>query len=169
MPRICRRESLQLQQTSTTAGRKLVQPQSETVRKHRFQQVSITYRDLVRNLWIRVVFAWNNVSVANSRSCGRWCLVQAATVFLPTIRFEVHALGFGRFDRSLSLQPRMNSVSVVVTLEGRQFQFQICRRPEQKMVEAFTTNRSILWRSPLCGAEARAAHQLEWSLGLSAT
>jgi len=28
---------------------------------------------------------------------------------------------------------------------------------------------SILWRSPLCGTEAREAHQLEWRLGLSAT
>jgi hypothetical protein len=28
---------------------------------------------------------------------------------------------------------------------------------------------SVLWRSPLCGAEARAAHQLEWSLDFSAT
>jgi len=37
------------------------------------------------------------------------------------------------------------------------------------MIQAFATDASILWRSPLCGAEARAARQLEWSLGFSAT
>ena len=41
----------------------------------------------------------------------------------------------------------------------------------ERVVGSFVVHnkRTILWRSPLCGAEARAAHQTLVPLGLSAT
>jgi len=60
-------------------------------------------------------------------------------------------------------------MAVEIRPEIEQLVFEISGRPEQHAVQVFASDGAILWRSPLCGAEARAAHQLEWSLGLSAT
>jgi hypothetical protein len=55
-------------------------------------------------------------------------------MLLPSVRFEIGAFGGRRFDRSFSLQRRMNSVRVEVVLETGQLQFQIRGCPEQQLV-----------------------------------
>ena len=40
-----------------------------------------------------------------------------------------------------------------------QLVFEICRRPEQQVIQILASKGAVLLRFPLCGAEARAAHQ----------
>ena len=58
---------------------------------------------------------------------------------------------------------------VEVGSEIEQFGFEICSRPEQRVIQKLASKGTVLWRSPLCGAEASAAHQALVPLGLSAT
>jgi len=53
----------------------------------------------------------------------------------------------------------MRAMVVEVGPEIEQLVFEVCRRPEQQVIEVFAPQGAVLWRSPLCGAEARAAHQ----------
>jgi hypothetical protein len=53
----------------------------------------------------------------------------------------------------------MRAMVVEVGPEIEQFVFEICLRPEQDVIQILASNGAILWRSLLCGAEARAAHQ----------
>jgi hypothetical protein len=63
-------------------------------------------------------------------------------VFLPRVTFEADPFGFRSRNWRLILQRPVNAKLVVIILEIRKFHFQICRRPKQKMVEAFSTNGS---------------------------
>src|SRR5437762_1470435 len=74
------------------------------------------------------------LSMANSSSCGFWCLVSTATVLSPGVGVDIHTFRIGRFDWGLTFQRGMSPIVVVVVSEIRQFLFQIRRRPEQKLV-----------------------------------
>jgi hypothetical protein len=63
-------------------------------------------------------------------------------VFLPRVTFEADPFGFRSRNWRLILERPVNAKLVVIILEIRKFHFQICRRPKQKMVEAFSTNGS---------------------------
>ena len=67
------------------------------------------------------------------------------------------------------LQQQIEAMGIAEVLGAPRSPWQ--RAYVERMIGSFVVDnkRSVLWRSPLCGAEARAAHQLEWSLGLSAT
>ncbi len=58
---------------------------------------------------------------------------------------------------------------VEVGPEIEQLVFEIGSGPEQHVIQILASKGAVLWRSPLCGAEARAAHQAFVPLGLSAT
>jgi len=60
-------------------------------------------------------------------------------MWLPTIWFETRASGFGRFDRSLSLQRSMTSIPVVVVSASEKLSADLGRsRPE--------STKRIMWR-----------------------
>jgi hypothetical protein len=63
----------------------------------------------------------------------------------------------------------MRAMVVEVGPENEQLVFEVCRRPEQQVIQVFPPQRAVLFRSPLCGAEASAAHQALVPLGLFAT
>ncbi len=58
---------------------------------------------------------------------------------------------------------------VEVGPEIEQLVLEIRRSPEQNLIQILPSNGAVLFRSPLCGAEARAAHQALVPLGLFAT
>jgi hypothetical protein len=63
----------------------------------------------------------------------------------------------------------MRAMVVEVGPEIEQLVFEICRRPEQSVIQVLAPKGAVLWRSPLCGVRARAAHQALVPLGLSTT
>jgi hypothetical protein len=72
-----------------------------------------------------------------------WCLIQPATVRLPSIRIDTRAGAArrrARFRRAAA-QSRMRAMTVVVALEIEEFHLQIRCGPEQGAVQTLTTNR----------------------------
>src|SRR6266496_3957090 len=61
---------------------------------------------------------------------------------LSRITFEIDPFGLRSRNWRLILQGPVNAKPIVIILEIRKFQLQICCRPKQKMVEAFSTNCS---------------------------
>ena len=74
----------------------------------------------------------------------------------------------GRVGRS-PLQGGMCAMIVEVCPEIQQLVFEIRRRPEQRAIQILASNRAVLLRFPLCGAEVIAAHQALVPLGISTT
>ncbi len=63
----------------------------------------------------------------------------------------------------------MRAMMVEVCPEIEQLVFEIRRGPEQRAIQILASNRAVLLRIPLCGAEARGAHQALVPLVLSTT
>ena len=74
----------------------------------------------------------------------------------------------GRIGRS-PLPGGMRAMSVEVGPEIEQLVFEIRARPEQRAIQTLPPYRSVLWRSPLCGAEPGAPRQTLVPLCLSTT
>jgi hypothetical protein len=53
--------------------------------------------------------------------------------------------------------------------ETEQLVFEIRRGPEQRAIQILASNRAVLLRFPLCGAEVIAAYQALVPLGISTT
>ena len=58
---------------------------------------------------------------------------------LPSITFEIGAGGFRSFDRRLALQCGVTSMPIVIALERGQLRLQIRCRPEQQLIQTFTS------------------------------
>jgi hypothetical protein len=51
----------------------------------------------------------------------------------------------------------MRAMVVEVGPEIEQLVFEVCRRPEQQVIQVFPPQGAVLWRSPLCGVQALQA------------
>ena len=58
---------------------------------------------------------------------------------------------------------------VEVCPEIEQLVFEIRRRPEQRAIQIFASNRAVLLRSPLCGVQGRASRSSNYVAWLNAT
>ena len=76
---------------------------------------------------------------------------------------------YGSRMRRILFQGQMSSRIEVVTEVSFQSPSQMSLSEHDHVIEAFSTNAAILLRSPLCGADARAAHRALVPRGLSAT